>query len=114
VYAVINTGGKQYKVEVGQRIEVEKVAGSVGDMIELNSVLMIVGDAGAVVGTPHVAGAKVVAQVMDQYKGEKVIVFKYKNKTRYRRKLGHRQPHTRLAILGISTSAEQEGDENGA
>jgi large subunit ribosomal protein L21 len=114
VYAVINTGGKQYRVEVGQRVEVEKIPGSIGETVELDKVLMVVGDEGAVVGSPHVPGAKVIAQVMDQYKGEKVIVFKYKNKTRYRRKLGHRQPHTRLAILGITTASEQEEAGNGA
>jgi large subunit ribosomal protein L21 len=117
VYAVIDTGGKQYKVEVGQRLEVEKVPGSVGDTIELDKVLMLVGDEGTVVGAPHITGAKVVAQVMDQFKSEKVIVFKYKNKTRYRRKLGHRQPHTRLTILGITAPSgePEEGEiEDGA
>ncbi|MCL4535046.1 MAG: 50S ribosomal protein L21 [Bacteroidetes bacterium] len=106
MYAVIDTGGKQYKVEIGQRIEVEQLPAAEGETIELDRVLMVVGDEGTIVGQPHVAGAKVVAQVMGHFKDDKVIVFKYKNKTRYRRKLGHRQPLTRLAILGITTAAE--------
>ena len=114
VYAVVDTGGKQYKVEVGQRIEVERLPGTEGDTIELDKVLMIVGDEGVTVGQPHIPGARVVAQVMGHYKDEKVIVFKYKNKTRYRRKVGHRQPRTRLAILGISTASEEGGTEHGA
>jgi large subunit ribosomal protein L21 len=99
---------------VGQHIEVEPLPAAEGDTIELDRVLMLVGEDGVTVGSPHVAGAKVVAQVMSHYRDDKVIVFKYKNKTRYRRKLGHRQPQTRLAILGITTAAGQEETDYGA
>ncbi len=104
MYAVIDTGGKQYRVEVGQRIEVEKLPAAEGETVELDRVLMVVDDNGATVGVPHVPGAKVVAQVMAHIRDDKVIAFKYKNKTRYRRKLGHRQPLTRLTVLGITTA----------
>ncbi len=108
MYAVIGTGGKQYRVEVGQRIEVERLSAAEGDTVELDRVLMLVDDNGATVGHPHVPGAKVVAQVMGHFRNDKVIAFKYKNKTRYRRKLGHRQPVTRLTVLGITTAEEPE------
>ncbi len=109
MYAVIDTGGKQYRVEVGQRLEVEKLPAAEGDTVELDRVLMVVDDNGATVGRPHVPGAKVVAQVMEHFRDDKVIAFKYKNKTRYRRKLGHRQPLTRLTVLGI-TRAEDSAE----
>lgn len=114
MYAVVTAGGKQYTVTVGQRIDVERLPVAEGETIELDKVLMVVGDEGnTTVGSPLVTGAKVTAQVMSQFRADKVIAFKYKNKTRYRRKLGHKQPLTRLAILGITTGLEQEVTENG-
>ena len=103
MYAILETGGKQYKVQTGDVVEAERLDGDVGSQIELDRVLMMAGDGGAApsFGAPTVAGARVMAEVLDQAKGDKVIVFKYKNKTRYRRKTGHRQPLTRLRITDI-------------
>jgi large subunit ribosomal protein L21 len=101
VYAVVETGGRQYKVTKGQVINVERLAGEPGDTIELDRVLLISGDSDVTVGHPTVPGAKVLAKVVGEEKGEKLIVFKYKQKTRYRRKTGHRQTYTRLAIEDI-------------
>jgi len=98
VYAVIETGGKQYKVTEGQTIEVEKLPQEVGETVELDRVLLVVDDDKVVAGTPTVEGAMVSATVVLQARRRKVIVFKYKAKERYRRKKGHRQAFTRLRI----------------
>jgi large subunit ribosomal protein L21 len=98
IYAIIETGGKQYRVNPGQTIDVERLDVAEGDTVELDKVLLI-GDGDRVtVGKPTVDGAKVVATAKGAGKGEKVIVFKYKPKVRYRKKTGHRQFHTRLVI----------------
>ncbi len=101
MYAVIRTGGKQYRVAPGEWLEVEKLAGEVGDQLTLEDVLLVHDGEQAVVGQPVVAGAKVLATVTSQHKGRKVIVFKYRPKQRYRRKRGHRQQLTRLHIDAI-------------
>jgi len=99
VYAVVETGGKQYKVSEGQIIEVEKLPYEVGETVRLDRVLLIADDGGKVhVGQPTVKGAVVSATVVGQKKGRKIIVFKYRPKVRYRRKYGHRQAYTRLRI----------------
>jgi large subunit ribosomal protein L21 len=98
MYAVVKTGGKQYSVRPGQSIDVEKLPYDVGAEIELDQVLLVAGDGPSKIGQPLVEGARVRATVTRQAKGRKVIVFKYKNKNRYRRKLGHRQLYTRLRI----------------
>lgn len=100
-YAVIATGGKQYRVSPGDTINVEKLGAAVGSLIELTDVLTVSKDGQVVVGQPTIAGAKVVAEVKDERKGRKVIVFKFKPKTRYKRTKGHRQHFTRLAIREI-------------
>ena len=98
IYAIIETGGKQYRVNPGQTIDVERLDVAEGDTVELDRVLLI-GDGDQVtIGTPTVDGAKVVATSKGAGKGDKVIVFKYKPKVRYRKKTGHRQLHTRLVI----------------
>ena len=102
MYAVIRTGGKQYRVEPGQRLKVEKIPNAVGDTVELTDVLLLATDEGATVGNPTVAKAKVVAEVASQGRDRKLSVFKYKSKTRYRRLMGHRQPHTVLLIKELS------------
>lgn len=103
MYAIVKTGGHQYKVAVGDRINVEKLPVEAGDKVELEEVLMVSGDDDQMtVGTPFIAGARVTATVVDQHRGEKIIVFKYKPKKRYRRKMGHRQYQTRLAIEAIT------------
>jgi large subunit ribosomal protein L21 len=98
LYAVIETGGKQYKVAEGQTIEVEKLPAEVGETVELDRVLLLVDDEKVVTGNPTVKGAVVSATVVGQDRRRKVIVFKYKTRERYRRKKGHRQAFTRLRI----------------
>ena len=112
MYAILETGGKQYKVQPGDVIEVERLDGEVGSRVELDNVLLMVGDDGPSFGTPTADGARVVAEVVEQGKAKKVIVFKYKNKVRYRRKTGHRQMITRLRITDI-LGAEQGGTASG-
>lgn len=99
MYAVIETGGKQYRVTPGQELLVEKLPAEPGDQWELGHCLMVVGDEGDTrVGSPYVDGAKAVATVVSQERGEKILVFKYKAKSNYRRRQGHRQYLTRLRI----------------
>ncbi|RME44864.1 MAG: 50S ribosomal protein L21 [Chloroflexi bacterium] len=101
MYAIIETGGKQYKVREGDTVDVELLGVEAGETIELDRVLMVAGGDQATVGKPTVEGALVRATVVDEVKGEKVVVFKYKPKNRYRRKTGHRQKYTRLQIEEI-------------
>jgi large subunit ribosomal protein L21 len=103
MYAVIRTGGKQYTVRPGEKLDVEKLDGDVGSSIELTDVLMVADGDAVTVGTPSVAGAKVVAEVVEQGKHKKVVVFKYKPKIRYRKRTGHRQQFTRLSVTEIVT-----------
>ena len=98
MYAVIKTGGKQYRVSPGDSIEVEKLPHEVGEQIEFDEVLLVVNGSGAQIGQPLVDGAKVKATVTRQAKGRKVIIYKYRPSKRYRRKKGHRQYYTRLRI----------------
>lgn len=121
IYAVVETGGKQYKVAPGQVIQVERLSVEKGSQIELDRVLLIADQEKVMVGRPVVEGARVVAEALGEEKGDKVIVFKYKPKVRYRRKKGHRQLHTKLAIkeilLGKSgrrRSRKSEVNQNGA
>jgi len=100
MYAVIKTGGKQYRVSEGSRVRVEKLPGAVGDKLELTEVLMLGGDK-VKVGAPLVKGAAVSAEIVAQDRAKKVIVFKMKRRKNYRRKAGHRQPFTELKITGI-------------
>jgi large subunit ribosomal protein L21 len=101
MYAVVKTGGKQYRVQPGDTLDVELLEASAGDSIELGQVLMVGDGDNTVVGRPTVAGARVLAEVVDQIKGDKIIVFKYKPKVRYRRKTGHRQRLTRVRVTDI-------------
>nr|WP_314079979.1 50S ribosomal protein L21 [uncultured Leptotrichia sp.] len=100
MFAVIKTGGKQYKVEVGTVLKVEKLAAEVNSEIEIKEVLMVGEGDNITVGTPFVEGAKVVATVKEHGKGEKKINFKYNKKTYYRKK-GHRQQYTTIEIKSI-------------
>ncbi len=111
MYAIIKTGGKQYKVREGDTVDVELLGGEAGDDIVLDQVLLVAGHDGATVGTPMVEGALVRATVLDEVKGDKVVVFKYKPKNRYRRKTGHRQRYARLRINKIIAPGIQEYEE---
>lgn len=100
MYAVILTGGKQYRVQQGDVIYVEKLEAQAGDAVNFD-VLMLGKDEGAVIGAPVVAGAKVEGKVLDQIKSAKVVVMKYKAKKNSRKKQGHRQPYTKVEITAI-------------
>ncbi len=102
MYAVVRTGGKQYRVTLGDNLEVEKLAGDVGDSIVLDDVLMVARDEGIQIGQPTVEGASVTARITGQHRGEKILVFRYRPKKRVRVRRGHRQFLTRLQILKIS------------
>lgn len=101
MYAVIQTGGKQYRVEPGDTIDVELLHAEAGGRVEIDKVLMIGDGDNITFGRPFVDGAKVQAEVVEEGRGKKIIIFKYKSKVRYRRKNGHRQGFTRLTIQNI-------------
>ncbi|AKX93310.1 50S ribosomal protein L21 [Moorella thermoacetica] len=101
MYAIIMTGGKQYRVSEGDTLRVEKLPAEVGEKVVLDKVLAVGEGADLKVGNPYVEGAKVTASVQAQDKAPKIIVFKYKPKKNYRRKQGHRQPYTQLQIEKI-------------
>ncbi|MEN1762055.1 50S ribosomal protein L21 [Anoxynatronum sibiricum] len=101
MYAIVETGGKQYRIQEGSTVVVEKLAVSEGEKVVLNHVLAVSKDGSITVGEPFVAGASVEATVIENGKSDKVIVFKYKSKKDYRRKQGHRQPFTKLKIESI-------------
>lgn len=103
MFAIVRTGGKQYRVAAGDKITVEKIAGSVGDKVDLADVLLA-GDGGALTST---AGLHVSAEIVAQGKGEKVIVFKKKRRHNYRRKQGHRQALTLLKIVAIGAAEKK-------
>lgn len=101
MYAVIRTGGKQYRVAQGDVLKVEKLVGQVGDTVTLNQVLFIGGNGEVKIGTPTLSDAKVTAEILDQGKAKKVLVFKKKRRKSYSRQRGHRQQLTTLKIMGI-------------
>jgi len=106
IYAIVETGGKQYKVAPKQTIEVERLSVPEGSTVELDKVLLIAGNGDTLVGNPSINGARVMATSLGEVKGDKVIVFKYKSKTRYRKKTGHRQIYTRLEINDVIKPGE--------
>jgi large subunit ribosomal protein L21 len=101
MYAVVKTGGKQYRVAQGDTLQVEKLSGEKGAQVELGEVLLIGGDNGVRIGQPFLSGAKVRAEVVTQGRGPKLTVYKFKRRKNYRRKQGHRQDFTLLKITGI-------------
>lgn len=106
MYAVIRTGGKQYRVAPEDVIEIEKIPGAAGDIIQFSEVLMLGGDGAPEIGTPVVSGATVAAEVLDQKRAPKIIVFKKKRRKNYRRKHGHRQDLTAVRITEILTGGK--------
>jgi large subunit ribosomal protein L21 len=103
VYAIVRAGGRQHKVAVGDVLEIDRVDVKPGDSVELSTVLVVDGD--AVTSDPSVlTGIKVHAEVVDHTKGDKITILKYKNKTGYRKRMGHRQQHTAVRITGIDSA----------
>ena len=98
MFAVVRTGGKQLRVAPGESVRVEKLAGAIGDTVELDEVLLVGGDGDARIGTPLVQGVKVVGTITDQARGPKLTIFKMKRRNGYRRKAGHRQPYTEIRV----------------
>lgn len=105
--AIIKTGGKQYIVAPGQKIKIEKIVKKVGEEVIFDQVLLLEKNKKVEIGTPYVAGLKVLGKILSQGKGKKVIVFKYKSKTRYKRKKGHRQSFTEVEITKFETKEEK-------
>jgi large subunit ribosomal protein L21 len=127
IYAIVETGGKQYRVSQGQTVDVDNLNVIEGDAVELNRVLVIGDDNKTTIGTPTVEGAKIIATSKGTVRGDKVIVYKFKSKVRYRKKTGHHQLFTRLAIDKIqapgfvqeepvkkSSPSEKEEKESGS
>lgn len=102
MYAIIETGGKQYRVQEGDTLFVEKLNASEGDVVTIENVLAVSKEGSLTVGNPLVNGAKVEAKVVEQGKGKKIIIFKYKPKKDFRKKQGHRQPYTKLVVEKIN------------
>ena len=103
MYAVIRTGGKQYRVAPEDVLEIERISGDAGDTVEFSDVLLVASDAGPEVGAPLVAGATVAAELVEHLRGGKILIFKKKRRSTYRRKAGHRQELTRVRITEILT-----------
>ena len=110
MYAVIKTGGKQYKVVAGERLKVEKIVGDVGATVVIDKVLMISDDANTTIGSPLISGATVSATVLSHGRADKVMIFKFRRRKHYRKTQGHRQSFTEIQIgeiLAAGTSAEK-------
>jgi large subunit ribosomal protein L21 len=101
MYALIETGGQQFKIKQGDFVKVEKLDGVVGDTVELDKVLFVQSDDGVKVGKPYVAGAKVIGEIIEQGRNKKVVVFRYIRRKGYQKKRGHRQAFTGLKIAQI-------------
>ena len=108
MYAVVMTGNRQYRVSPGDRIEVEKLTGAVGETVAFTHVQLVGQGAEVMIGAPVVAGARVEAQIVAQKRGKKIIIFKHRRRKGYRRKMGHRQSLTALQITGIYTGEQGE------
>lgn len=115
MYAVMTTGGRQYRVSPGDTIDVEKLMGAVGETVTVTNVQLVGQGAEVIVGAPAVAGVRVEAQIIAQKRGKKIIIFKHRRRKGYRRKQGHRQSLTSLRVMGIYTleqSIEQQSIEH--
>lgn len=111
MFAVMTTGGKQYRVEAGSELEIERVAGDAGSSITFDRVLLLGDGHDVTVGTPTVAGASVTATVLGEALGPKLVVYKFKQKVKYRRRTGHRQHLTRVRIEHINAAGASAGGE---
>ena len=101
MYAIIQTGGKQYRVSEGDVVSIEKLTAAEGEEVVFDQVLTVVSDSDIKIGKPVVEGAKVTAKVVEHGKGKKILVFKYKAKSNYRKRQGHRQPYTKVEITKV-------------
>lgn len=111
IYAIVETGGKQYRVAPGETIDVDNLDIVEGQTVDLDRVLLINDDSKTTIGKPVIAGAKVTATSLGPVRGDKVVVYKFKAKVRYRRKTGHRQQFTRLKIDDITASGSDSGEQ---
>ena len=102
MYAIIRSGGKQYRAEVGAVVDVDRLPNEVGESVEIADVLLVANEESTQIGQPVIDGARVQATVVEQFRGKKIIVYKYRQRTNYRRKQGHRQYYTRLRIDEIT------------
>lgn len=102
MYAIIASGGKQYRVQAGETLRVEKLDAEPGKQIEFNDILMVGEGEQVKVGTPHLKGAKVTAEVLGNVKGDKLLIYKFRHRKGYRRKTGHRQQYTTVKIVDIN------------
>ena len=102
MYAVIATGGKQYRVEQGDQIKVEKLAGNPGDKIEFDQVLLLADGEDVSIGTPYLEGSKVIAEVQEQARAKKIEIIKFKRRKHHMKRMGHRQHYTQVKITDIS------------
>ena len=107
MYAVIKTGGKQYRVAANDLIKVERIDGTPGEIVELGQVLLVSGEAGIEIGSPLVSGATVAAEVVGHVRGDRIIIFKKRRRHHYRRRNGHRQDLTALRITEILTGGKK-------
>ncbi len=114
MYAVIKSGGKQYKVEKGSRLKVEKINAEAGAKLDISAVLMLVDGANVTVGRPFVEGASVSATVESHGRGPKLKIVKFRRRKHHRKQMGHRQAYTELSITGIAAGQVAEVTENGA
>jgi large subunit ribosomal protein L21 len=106
VYAIVESGGKQYRVQEGDVLTIDRLAAEEGEVVQLGRVLLLGSDEGTAIGAPVVDGAVVSAKILEHGRDKKKIIFRYKNKKRYRAKKGHRQPHTRVRVEAISQADE--------
>ena len=111
MYAIVETGGKQYQVEEGRYVDIEKLEGDVDAKVTFDNIVMIVNGKKSKVGQPYVSGASVEGKILKQDKAKKIIVFKQRPKKGYRKKQGHRQEFTRVMISKIRTSAKKSAKE---
>jgi large subunit ribosomal protein L21 len=110
-YAILESGGKQYTAREGETIEVDRLPLEVGEAVTFDEVLLVVDDGSPIIGKPYIKGAKVEGEVVSQFRGPKIIVFKFKPKVRYRKKQGHRQHYTRVALKSISVPGAKRAAE---
>ena len=113
-YAVVETGGKQYRVQEGNLVDVELIAGEAGDTITLDQVLALSDGNSLSVGTPVLEGASVTAELVEHFRGKKLVAFKKKRRKGYKRKVGHRQSLTRLRVVGLGGSSSSASAEPAA